>query len=101
MKKEADTKKSNAESKSQNHDNISCRGRVFEGVVVSDAAPKTVTVSMETTQKVKKYNRYMKKTAKLHAHNPENINAKVGDHVRISECRKLSKTKNFIVVNKW
>jgi len=47
---------------------------------------------------VKKYNRYEKRLSKFHAHNPPCIHAKVGDIVTIAECRPLSKTKNFVVV---
>ncbi|MBC7110345.1 MAG: 30S ribosomal protein S17, partial [Archaeoglobi archaeon] len=39
-----------------------------------------------------------KKRSKLHAHNPPCINARVGDVVKIAECRPLSKTKHFVVV---
>lgn len=83
------------------HGNLSLRGRLFEGVVISDASTNTVTVENTNIKKIKKYNRYMKTRTKLHAHNPPCIGAKVGDRVRISECRKLSKTKNYVVIEKW
>ncbi|MBN1455027.1 MAG: 30S ribosomal protein S17, partial [Methanomicrobia archaeon] len=41
-----------------------------------------------------------KRQSKIHAHNPPCINAKVGDIVKIAECRPLSKTKSFVVVEK-
>jgi len=47
---------------------------------------------------VRKYNRYEKRSSKYHAHNPSCIQAKVGDMVKIAECRPLSKTTTFVVV---
>jgi len=74
------------------------RGNIFEGKVISAKANKTVTVQRILTQYVSKYERYKKVKSKLKAHNPESINAKEGDTVRIGETRRISKTKNFIVM---
>ena len=41
-----------------------------------------------------------KKRTRLHAHNPSCIDAKEGDTVKIMECRPLSKTKKFVVIEK-
>jgi len=82
------------------HGILSVRGRIFKGIVVSDKMSKTVTVKLEHVRKVAKYERYERRTSKFHAHNPPCINAKVGDKVRIMECRRLSKTKPFVVVQK-
>lgn len=77
---------------------ISTRGRTFIGKVVSDKASKTVTVSWAHRKYLPKYERYEKKITKIKVHNPESINAKEGDKVKIMETRPLSKTKHFIVV---
>lgn len=82
------------------HGTLSVRGRILEGTVTSDKMPKTVTVELEYMRKVAKYERYERRTSKLHAHNPSCINARVGDKVRVMECRRLSKTKSFVVVQK-
>ncbi len=76
----------------------SVRGNIFEGKVVSAKAQKTVTVERSLTHYLAKYERYKKIKSKIMAHNPESINAKEGDIVRIGETRKISKTKNFIVM---
>ncbi|MBU0762579.1 MAG: 30S ribosomal protein S17 [Candidatus Altiarchaeota archaeon] len=81
------------------HGTLATRGQVLEGVVVSDKMQATVIVKKDRFIKVKKYNRYRKQISKIAAHNPQCINAKSGDLVRIMECRKLSKTKNFVVVD--
>lgn len=82
------------------HGTLPVRGQVLEGEVVSDKAPKTVVVLRSYLKKIEKYERYEKRRSKLHAHNPPCINAKVGDIVKIAECRPLSKTKNFVVIAK-
>ena len=79
-------------------DAISTRGRTFVGTVTSDKMSKTVIVAWTRKFYVKKFERYERRTSKLSAHNPDSINAKKGDVVRIMETRPLSKTKNFIVV---
>lgn len=80
------------------HGTLSVRGRAFEGVVVSDKMTHTVTVELERMQRILKYERYERRTSKFHAHNPPCIKTKVGDRVKIMECRRLSKTKTFVVV---
>ncbi len=80
------------------HGTLSTRGLVIEGEVVSDKMQSTVIVKKERFVKIRKYNRYRKQTSKIPAHNPACINAKAGDNVRIMECRRLSKTKNFVVI---
>jgi small subunit ribosomal protein S17 len=74
------------------------RGRTFVGNVISDKMSKTVTVEWERRVYVPKYERYEKKKSRVKAHNPDEIGAKKGDVVKITETRPLSKTKNFIIV---
>lgn len=77
---------------------LSIRGRKFTGTVVSDKMSKTVTVEWERRKYIPKYERYEKRRTKVKAHNPEEIDAKVGDKVIIAETRPISKTKNFVVI---
>ena len=79
---------------------LSTRGRTFVGKVVSAKAQKTVTVEWERRQYIPKYQRYQKKRTRVHAHNPEEIDAMEGDMVKIQETRPISKTKTFIVIEK-
>ena len=81
-----------------NKEKISTRGRTFQGIVVSSKAQKTVTVEWNRRIFIPKYERYLLKRSKVKAHNPEEINAKEGDTVIIKECRPLSKTKKFTVI---
>ena len=71
--------------------------RTVEGRVVSNKMDKTVTVLVERQVKHALYGKYMRRSTKLHAHDEDNV-CNEGDVVRISECRPLSKTKNWRVV---
>jgi small subunit ribosomal protein S17 len=80
------------------HGNLTVRGRILTGTVVSDKMAKTVSVAWERRVYVPKYERYEKRRSKVKAHNPDCIDAKKGDSVRICETRPLSKTKNFVII---
>lgn len=67
------------------------------GVVTSDAMNKTITVSVERLKLHPLYKKGVKRTKKYKAHDEEN-KAKVGDLVRIRECRPLSKTKRWRLI---
>jgi small subunit ribosomal protein S17 len=71
---------------------------VLEGVVVSTRMLKSVVVKLEYTKYYKKYERYARMSSKITAHSTPCLPVKVGDLVRIAECRPLSKTKSFVVV---
>jgi len=72
-------------------------GRTVEGRVVSNKADKTVTVLVERQVKHALYGKYVRRSTKLHAHDAENV-CREGDMVRVTECRPISKTKNWRVV---
>lgn len=75
------------------HGNLRVRGQILEGVVASDKARRTVVVEREYYKYIPKYERYERRTSKITAHNPDCIGAKVGDKVKIGECRPISKTE--------
>lgn len=79
------------------HGMLKTRGNEIDGVVVSDKARKTVIVEHAYTTFLHKYERSLRKTSRIAAYNPECINARTGDTVLISETRRLSKTKSFVV----
>ena len=66
------------------------------GVVVSDKMEKTVVVAVENRISHGKYGKIVVKTRRFKAHDEENT-CKVGDRVRISETRPLSRTKRWTV----
>lgn len=67
------------------------------GVVTSNKMAKTITVSVERKVKHPIYGKFVKKTSKFHAHDDKN-ECSIGDIVRISETRPLSKTKRWRLV---
>jgi small subunit ribosomal protein S17 len=72
--------------------------RVLQGTVVSDKGDKTVIVSVERRIMHPLYKKFIRRSKRYAAHDPENRH-KVGDVVRIRECRPLSKTKHFEVLD--
>jgi small subunit ribosomal protein S17 len=73
------------------------RGRVLQGIIVSDKMQKTVVVKVSRFIKHKKYGKYYKVDKKYKAHDAEG-KYKVGDKVEIIETRPISKEKKFRVI---
>ena len=67
------------------------------GVVVSDKMDKTIVVAIRDNVKHPLYNKIVKKTYKLRAHD-ENGDAHIGDTVKVMETRPLSKDKRWRLV---
>lgn len=67
------------------------------GKVVSDKMDKTIVVAVEDSVKHPLYNKIVKRTVKLKAHD-ENNECAVGDRVRVMETRPLSKDKRWRLV---
>lgn len=72
--------------------------RVMQGLVVSDKPDKTVIVRVERRVMHPLYKKYIKRSKKFAAHDPEN-RCKTGDRVRIRECPPISKRKRFEVLS--
>jgi small subunit ribosomal protein S17 len=71
--------------------------RTLQGRVTSNKAAKTVTVLVDRQGQHGLYGKLLRRSTKLHAHD-ENSECREGDLVRIAECRPMSKTKHFRVV---
>lgn len=82
------------------HGKLPVRGNIMQGKVVSARAQKTVIVEKQYQHYIPKYERYERRHSRIAAYNPQCIAAKEGDVVTIAECRPLSKTKAFVVVEK-
>jgi small subunit ribosomal protein S17 len=72
--------------------------RTVLGRVVSDKMDKTVSVAIERLIKHPVYGKYIRRTSKVLAHDATN-ECRIGDRVSISECRPISKTKAWAVVD--
>lgn len=71
--------------------------RILQGVVVSDKMDKTVVVKVERRVMHPVYKKFIQRSKKYHAHDEEN-RCKIGETVRIRECRPISRTKTWEVV---
>ena len=71
--------------------------RTLSGKVVSNKGDKTISVLIERFEKHPLYGKYVKRSSKIAAHD-ENNECKIGDTVTISECRPLSKTKAYRLI---
>lgn len=74
------------------------RRKVRQGVVVSDRADKTITVRVDVSRRHRRYEKIVRSSATLHAHD-ENNDARAGDTVRVIESRPLSRTKRWRLVD--
>jgi small subunit ribosomal protein S17 len=73
------------------------RKKVRQGVVVSDKADKTITVRIDAARRHRRYEKVVRSTSTLHAHDEAN-EAHEGDTVRVEESRPLSRTKRWKLV---
>ena len=77
---------------------VSIRGRILRGVVASNKMNRTIIVRKDYLHYLKKYNRYEKRHTNIPAHLSPAFRVKVGDIVTIGQCRPLSKTVRFNVL---
>jgi small subunit ribosomal protein S17 len=71
--------------------------KVRQGVVVSDKADKTITVRIDTARRHRRYEKIVRTSQTLHAHDESN-DAHIGDTVIVREARPLSRTKRWRLV---
>jgi len=77
---------------------LTIRGKLFEGIVINAKAKGTVVVQKESPVYFKKFKRFGRSKNKIHAHVPSNLNVQKGDYVVAAECRPISKSVSFVVV---
>lgn len=82
------------------HGTLSIRGRILDGAVISAKMDKTVVVRRDYQLYVPKFKRYERRHSHINAHSPPCLALKESDRVRIAECRPISKTVSFVVVEK-
>jgi len=82
------------------HGDLSIRGRSLDGLVVSAKMDKTAIIRRDYLHYVPKFKRYERRKSHIPAHNPPCLNAKEGEKVKIAECRSISKTVSFVIVEK-
>ena len=77
---------------------LSIRGKIFEGIVINAKAKGTVVIERESLIDFTKFKRFGRSKNKIHAHVPSNLDIQEGDHVVAAECRPISKSVSFVVV---
>ncbi|KAI9280136.1 putative ribosomal protein S11 [Umbelopsis sp. AD052] len=78
---------------------VSIRGRILTGVVVSTKMKRTVVIRREYLHYIPKYSRYEKRHRNLSAHmSPAFVGVEAGDILTVGQCRPLSKTVRFNVL---
>jgi small subunit ribosomal protein S17 len=90
--------KKEQKSKHERKNLVGTRGRVFRGIVTKKFDTRVV-VEFERTVRVPKFERFARKKTKLHARINEKLDVKVGDMVKVQECRPLSKIIHFVVID--
>merc|ERR550514_1327147 len=78
--------------------NVSIRGKILRGVVDTTKMQRTITVRRDYLHYIKKYNRFEKRHKKLSAHLSPALLVDEGDQVIVGQCRPLSKTVRFNVL---
>jgi 30S ribosomal protein S17 len=72
--------------------------RIVSGRVVSNAMDRTITVLVERRVRHPLYGKFLRRSMKLHAHDADNT-CNTGDWVRVEQCRPLSKTKCWRLID--
>ena len=71
--------------------------RILQGTVVSDSNEKTIVVNVDRRVRHPLYKKTITRSSKFHAHDENNI-FKIGDNVKIIECRPIAKKKSWTVI---
>jgi small subunit ribosomal protein S17 len=82
------------------HGDLRVRGAQIVGKVVSLKMQNTAVVQKDRQHYLTKYQRYERRSSRYPAHLPPCLGVKDGDEVRIMECRPLSKSVSFVVVER-
>jgi small subunit ribosomal protein S17 len=98
--------KAKAKAKASAHESVATPPRehvagtqkVRQGVVVSDKANKTITVRIDVARRHRKYQKIVRTSQTLHAHDEAN-DAHIGDTVTVREARPLSRTKRWRLID--
>ena len=78
---------------------VSIRGRILKGLVLSTKMQRTIVLRRDYLHYIKKYKRYEKRHKNVSAHLSPCFSVKEGDIVTVGQCRPLSKTVRFNVID--
>ncbi len=80
------------------HGRLAVRGKLFDGKVTGDKARQTITLQKDAPIYFSKFKRYARGKSTIHAHVPGCIDVESGDRVLTAECRPISKSVSYVVV---
>ena len=80
------------------HGRMPIRGKLFAGRVTGNKAKQTITLQKEAPVYFSKFKRYARSKNTIHAHVPECMDVAMGDYVLSAECRPVSKSISYVVV---
>lgn len=80
------------------HGELPVRGQVLRGVVDSVKMDGSVVVKKNYFHYIPKYERYEKRSSDYSAHLPPCMDIKEGEKVKIMECRSISKSISYVVI---
>ncbi len=80
------------------HGNLSLRGKLFDGKIVSTKTNKTVVLQKEAPIRFNKFKRYGRGKNTVHAHLPPCIKISDNTHAITAECKPISKSVSFVVI---
>ncbi|MBW3583155.1 MAG: 30S ribosomal protein S17 [Euryarchaeota archaeon] len=84
------------------HGGLPVRGQIITGKVATKGMQRSVVISRQYTIYIPKYERYETRTSKISAHAPACFDEGLepGQEVTIMECRPVSKTKKYVVIDR-
>ena len=80
--------------------NVSIRGKIIKGMVISTKMNRTIIIRRDYFHYVKKYNRFEKRHRNIPVHISPCFSVREGDIVTVGQCRPLSKTVRFNVLDR-
>jgi small subunit ribosomal protein S17 len=93
----AKTRESGAVAQTTPREHGPGRQKTRQGVVISDKADKTITVRIDIARRHRRYEKIVRTSSKLHAHDESN-DAHTGDTVIVRECRPMSRIKRWRLI---
>ena len=93
-------KKACTDKKCPFHGTIGLKSESYTGKIIRKDSNRSATIEWNRQNYIPKYERYEKRRSRLRVHNPDCIGAEIGDVVHVRKTRPLSKTKNFVIVEK-
>lgn len=80
------------------HGGLSIRGKLFDGKITGSKAKQTITLQKDSPIYFSKFKRYARGTSTIHAHVPKCMDVENGNRVLAAECRPISKSISYVVV---